>query len=317
MKAKEHVLLTGAGFTKNFGAPLASELWSIILGHPALNGTPGVRRALLNDFDFESVYSAVMNGPSEPNEKEALNTAVRDAYEYIDSIVRAYTFTTGAPHPINIYKVRELFERFSGTIDQPGFFFTLNQDLFIERQYYNGPRPSLPGIQHKQEWFSTNFNGPLRNTDRSVLPLAVQPMPELFTGSDFFYVKLHGSANWSTADQRHTMVIGRAKDKQIASMELLSRYKEAFESVVGTGVRKLLCIGYGFADSHINDAVAEGVGRGCKYLCCRPSLLIGSKRIFFASIEAPRSGLAWLVISLSICKRSSRQTSRSLINGNS
>src|SRR5260370_29782185 len=108
MKAKEHVLLTGAGFTKNFGAPLASELWSIILGNPALDGAPRVREALLNDFDFESVYNAVMNGQFDAREKDAVSKAVSDAYDYIDSTVRAYNFTTDAPYAIHLDKVQKL-----------------------------------------------------------------------------------------------------------------------------------------------------------------------------------------------------------------
>jgi hypothetical protein len=261
MNAKEHVLLTGAGFTKNFGAPLASEMWSLILGHPALEAAPRVREALLSDFDFESVYNAVMNGQFDTGEKEAVSKAVNDAYGYIDSIVRAYNFTTGAPYPIDSHKVQKLIARFSGTTHEPGFFFTLNQDLLVERKYYNGPRPSLPGIQHRQDWFSS-FDWPLRDADRCVLPPAVAPVPTLFAGSGFFYVKLHGSANWSTPDGQRTMVIGRAKDAQITSVELISRYLDAFKSVLCGGRRRLLCIGYGFADPHINDVIADGVRSG-------------------------------------------------------
>ena len=31
---KKNILLTGAGFTANFGAPLAKEMWSKILNNP-------------------------------------------------------------------------------------------------------------------------------------------------------------------------------------------------------------------------------------------------------------------------------------------
>jgi len=33
IQSSKHVLLTGAGFTKNYGAPLASEMWVKIFNH--------------------------------------------------------------------------------------------------------------------------------------------------------------------------------------------------------------------------------------------------------------------------------------------
>ena len=62
MEAVEHILLTGAGFTCNFGAPLAAEVWSLILTHPPLAAAPRVRELLLQDFDYESVYHTVFVG---------------------------------------------------------------------------------------------------------------------------------------------------------------------------------------------------------------------------------------------------------------
>ena len=62
MPSSRFVLLTGAGFTHNFGAPLASELWAAILNHEAVQNTPRVREAMLSDFDFESFYHRVISG---------------------------------------------------------------------------------------------------------------------------------------------------------------------------------------------------------------------------------------------------------------
>lgn len=153
--SQDRVLLTGAGFTKNFGGPLARDLWGLIFNNPILDQAPNVRAALLKNFDFESVYSAIMSGARPPfetgdrevgwdDQRNALGKAVNDAYEYIDMKVRDFSFRTDARYPVNIYKVQELISSFAGDPKKPGFFFTLNQDLFVERHYYNGQRPTYP-----------------------------------------------------------------------------------------------------------------------------------------------------------------------------
>ena len=166
---EEKILLTGAGFTHNFGAPLSKGMWSSIFNHAQVQINSRLKSLLLRDVDFESVYHSITEGKYNESEKLAINVAVADAYEKLDSIVKDWGFRSGSPHPVNIYKVQELIDLFS-KVNKKSFFFTLNQDLFIERHYYNGQRPIIPGIQHKQEWFSTLLKWPLRRGDYSRVP---------------------------------------------------------------------------------------------------------------------------------------------------
>jgi hypothetical protein len=277
VNCQDHILLTGAGFTKNFGAPLAKELWGIIFSNPGLDKASDVRDLLRLDFDFESVYNDVVNGRnlmefigeamSRKNQQQALRTAVNEAYEYIDEKVRSFSFRRDAPNPVNIYKVQEFISKFAGTSNSnPGYFFTLNQDLFVERQYYNGVRPALPGIRHRPGWFMPDGTQSLI-AERCVIPDSAGDVD--FSRSPFYYVKLHGSSNWYTADQQ-TMVIGHAKRNQIASHPVLAAYFEAFQSVLqGTG-RRLLCVGYSFCDEHINSAIGVGVKAGLRVYVLSP-----------------------------------------------
>jgi hypothetical protein len=268
LDCQDRILLTGAGFTKNFGGPLAKELWSIIFSNRILDKAPDVRDILRRDFDFESVYNDVIRGanllqfdaskgaPTWESQQRALRTAVNEAYEYIDEKIRSFSFRTGAPYPVNIYMVQEFISKFAGTSNSsPGYFFTLNQDLFVERQYYNGRPPTLPGIQHRSSWFTTNGTQSLM-AERCVIPDSAPKID--FSGSPFYYLKLHGSSNWYTADQE-TMVIGHAKRTQIAAHPILAAYFEAFQSVLASGGRRLLCVGYGFSDEHINAAIRDGI----------------------------------------------------------
>ena len=142
-------------------------------------------------------------------QKQALQKAVREAYEYIDEKIRDFRYGKDSPYPIDISRVQDFIASFSGSSKKPGFFFTLNQDLFVERQYYSGQRPTLPGIKHRLSWF-TGDNTHSLDADRVVIPEDQSPGSTLLDGSPFYYLKLHGSSNWYSSNEQ-TMVIGRRK----------------------------------------------------------------------------------------------------------
>jgi SIR2-like domain len=264
MNAKKHLLLTGAGFTKNFGAPLAAELWSIILGCPYLRNYPKVLDVLRENFDFEAVYRQVLDGDFSDAEKEWLTRSVQYAYAYIDSVIQDILGSG-----IHINGLQAMINRFAGDRLQPGFFFTLNQDLFLERHYYNGQRPLLPGIPHKQHWFTSEFNTGIQPSDVSPLPASVPG--DFMKGSGFFYIKLHGSMNWySSVGSGQKLIIGQGKDAQINAEPILARYMELFREVLCGGEHKLLVIGYSFADPHINRVLMDSVKKGLQLFVLSP-----------------------------------------------
>jgi hypothetical protein len=274
MHTQARVLLTGAGFTHNFGAPLASGISSILLAHPAIRESTRVRTALLNDPHFEDIYHEVMTEDAyRPEEKDAIAAAVRSAYDYIDETVRAYTFTPDAPYPVNIYGVQRFIDRFSGNSQRPGFFFTLNQDLFLERHYYNGTIPTMPGISGTRGFSSLFAHAKLNQGDSFTLP-GPRELEHAKTQPDrpsFFYVKTHGSSNWLSSDGQQRMVIGHSKKEQIQREPMLAWYFELFNEVVGTSAHHLLTVGYGFGDDHINEVIANGVCNGLRLHILSPS----------------------------------------------
>jgi SIR2-like domain len=73
------------------------------------------------------------------------------------------------------------------------------------------------------------------------------------------YIKLHGSATWKTASGRRDFVVGGGKTGLIDRSPLLSWYRDIFRAVCLDGGVKLIVIGYGFQDDHINDVLIEGV----------------------------------------------------------
>lgn len=141
----EAVLLTGAGFTKNFGGFLSDDMRAFIVSR--IQDRP-VLMGLLNDrmFDYESVYVEVMYGNYSQNDKLALADAVFYAYEKLDDVVRNISWTPSATHGLNLYALKKLLNRFGSTVNgKRGYFFTLNQDLFVERWHSQETLLKIPG----------------------------------------------------------------------------------------------------------------------------------------------------------------------------
>jgi hypothetical protein len=77
--------------------------------------------------------------------------------------------------------------------------------------------------------------------------------------AQFNVIKLHGSFNWRMPDASNVLVVGTDKTKQIADLPLLSWYAEIFKAVLFSGGVRLMIVGYGFGDEHINEMIAEAV----------------------------------------------------------
>lgn len=135
MEFAQNILFSGAGFTKNFGGLLAKEMWSKIFNHSGVQSQPRLKELILDDFDYESIYHKIINGDFIDEEKGSINAVIYQAYQVLDKICSQWTFRNDASHPVNIYGVNKFIERFSGNRNESGFFFTLNQDLFIERHF--------------------------------------------------------------------------------------------------------------------------------------------------------------------------------------
>jgi hypothetical protein len=258
----KYILFTGAGFTHNFGAPLAKGMWTLIFNHEEVQGQRRIKELMQSDYDFESIYDAVLNGNFAADEKQAIMNAVKAAYEKLDAIIRNWSFKTNAPYPVNIYQVQNFIDLFSKR-NQKGFVFTINQDLFLERHYYNGERPIIPGIQTKQNLFSSTFREPLGEGDYSELPSIekLEKCRDKIIGEHrFFYIKMHGSQNWRKANKTNQIVIGRGKKQQIEEEPLLNWYFELFKEALLQKDKRILFVGYGFGDEHINRIIAKAIG---------------------------------------------------------
>jgi len=254
-------ILTGAGWTRNWGGRLAEELWQDLMGHRAVQNNDRLRELLLGERSFETALGKVQGEPFTPEDSQAFEQALIEAFIAMDREIARPDH-----HPwINIYKVQDLLFRFWGQRGQridAGYMFTLNQDLWPERKLYNehvsgAADASLPGLQRRpnQRLFTTDIG---KYSEEFVMQPAADPALWRLRGS-FNVIKLHGSFNWRTADGRNELVVGTGKSGQIAASTMLSWYQEIFRRVLSAGGVRLMIVGYGFGDEHVNEVIADAV----------------------------------------------------------
>ncbi len=254
---KKSILLTGAGFSKNFGGLLSREMWSKIFAHFQIKSLPNARKLLQENFDFEDVYSRVINEPEYADEKEVFQKIIYECFTDMDRTLECYR-----PVSQEFYKIQELISLFAGSSQEIGMHFTLNQDLFLERQRRNRGL-GLGGLDYKPYWEAID-TGRVNPNQFITLPnkewLETYQKTHLSTWNDYNYVKLHGSLGWKSSDGRAQIVLGTNKPDDIVKEPLLNWYFKLFkEALFRPGVR-ILCIGYGFRDQHINDILLEAIG---------------------------------------------------------
>lgn len=264
MNISQNILLTGAGFSHNFGGFLADGMWSQIFNHTEIQTRQTIKNTLLKDFDYESIYNEILLGPADKwfdSDRASIRVAVLEAYRQLDQFILNYN---KHPNIDYMYAVNKFIERFSGDMRTIGFFFTLNQDIFVERFYNSSNKPLvLPRMRRVPDYSSdyerksilqeNDFITVVRGKDTDWKPA------DKLSKQELHYIKLHGSFNWKSSDGSNMMVIGKDKEHQISREPLLAWYVDIFKQVLSQKERRLLIIGYGFRDKHINQIIATAI----------------------------------------------------------
>ncbi len=104
VKSKEVIILTGAGFTNNFGGFLAKDMWAAIFNSPSIQGSKKLKELLLqDDEDYESIYSRVLTRDNfTEEEKFSIKQAVEGAYKNLDDTIKGWVFNQENPNAFNI-----------------------------------------------------------------------------------------------------------------------------------------------------------------------------------------------------------------------
>jgi hypothetical protein len=245
------IALLGAGFTRNWGGWLASELVGELCGR--VDGDTELLRRLKEIRNFEQVLGELRQeanrGPVQQHRFELLQRAVLATFDEMNQMLAAQRFEFNMSEEWWV-------SRFLADFDA---IFTLNQDLLLELHY-------LPGkdIERERKWRTTAYPGiALPPNWSNALPLErlqyvlSEAGPIEHDSRDQPIYKLHGSANWRTADGSPIVVIGGGKEATIRGSTLLSEYLGTFRKYLSAGETKLMVIGYSFADDHVNDVLTE------------------------------------------------------------
>jgi SIR2-like domain len=254
------VLLLGAGFSHNWGGWLAKQVFDYLIGVPDVRQFERLITLLWQHNPaggFEDAIAEVqLDYRSDPArygaELKALQNAVLQIFADMNEGYAArpdWEFQQD-----RAFMVRTFLVRF-------GVIFSLNQDLLLEQKYLNDN--VMLGSDGK--WGGWQIPGMQLNVS-SLEPLQARatgtytPGGSVTTGARLQPLyKLHGSTNWRDADNQALIIIGGDKAQQIQTHPILSAYVQAFETQLTQPDSRLMIIGYGFADHHINRMIAHAV----------------------------------------------------------
>jgi hypothetical protein len=202
---------------------------------------------------------------AEPEDKKSYNaliTAVVGLFNGLNNTfmqIRNFEFEDMLERPFSVHNFLVRFHA----------IFTPNQDALMELHYIplvgglNWGRANLPGVKYlnshrtgtKHDCFALMDPNP---ADFMIGP-GVQP-----------YIKLYGSVNWVSAPDR-VIIMGGEKAVAIDRFPLLTWYHQEFRQMLRRPEARLMVIGYGFGDAHINDAIVDGLKNGLRLYVVDPS----------------------------------------------
>jgi len=253
MNSLPHILLLGAGFSRNWNGWLANEIGGDVAGRVAADRY--LSEVLSRADGFEDALSQIQSEyKSSPN---AENKARLDKFQGAilatfgsmnDAFARLLQLNFCNDLEFDIFKFLVRFDA----------IFTLNQDLLLELKYQRQMEiPAYP------RWNGCQFPGMVPRHDGSgrtdALSLTWQPEANFSVSSNLQPIfKLHGSTNWRDRDGGQLLVMGADKSAIIREKIILRSYADQFLRYLSAPGTRLMVIGYGFLDSHINDLIYRG-----------------------------------------------------------
>lgn len=270
-ECQEIALLTGAGFTKNFGGLLAKEIQSWLFN--ALGSHPRLKQVCVAHQNYEDAYDEVVASSGFSDcEKRAFLKAILDAYVHQEGIIAQWQ-PGSVQYPVSAHYLTNMLSRMAGglhpspeSFKKKSFVFTLNQDMFFERHLGADYPYLIPGIRppYKPASRSAAFGGqpiPLTGHHRRIDAECNTEFDEMLRNGRIFYIKLHGSVNWVDERNDPLIVVGQRKESQLKASGILARYHDLFKAVLQR-IRTLVVIGYGFKDKYVNDLIFNAVEGG-------------------------------------------------------
>lgn len=264
-----HILLLGAGFSRNWGGLLADEVFDDLIGQSEVAQDEYLKTLLWKHRTaggFESALEDAQvafaaNPATAALSLQRLQSAIFNTFERMN---RAFFNAPTMEFQSHIeIMIRTFLARFDA-------IFTLNQDVLLEHHYLHQIELTAPN-----KWRGAQLPGLQRRPSVSVTTnpswgrdVWIPVEKSSFRIDDGLqpYFKLHGSSNWRDSDGGQLMVLGGNKYSAIRAHPILGWYFEQFRLHLSQPASKLFVIGYGFRDRHVNDVIVESVqNRGLRF----------------------------------------------------
>lgn len=255
-----HVLLLGAGFSRNWDGYLATEIIDDLHGRLSNNiYLSEVLRKSGNNFEDALTQIQLEAAQKKSTESiENLSELQGSILDVFGDMNRVFANILGMEFISHkSFSILNFLSKFNA-------IFMLNQDLLFELHYDIE-------LQDNSRWDGHYFPYlmPPANTRGTIRK---DQLDEIWTPDTGLKLeknvqpiyKLHGSVNWRDKDGDRTLVIGANKQGMINGKEILGLYADKFREYLSTNNTRLMVIGYGFLDDHINDTIYESWERDQK-----------------------------------------------------
>jgi hypothetical protein len=269
-KLMRTVLLTGAGFSANWGGRLAREVNTAVARR--VGNDPNLAALLHRNPNFEEALAELQNAaaistPGAHDQLQRLETGITEVFDNMNCHLSAAKFSFRAETGWTVAEFLVLFDA----------IFTLNQDLLLESHHLmpagigfalalvSGSRWDigvLPGVDAIPDPNVVGGYNVLRTRWRPV----ASPSSTVIGPRHQPYYKLHGSMNWHDPNGGRLLVMGGNRPTTMKQHSILTWYAEKFAEAVSTPNVRLMVIGYGFRDNHINRMIYEGWQKGGRTL---------------------------------------------------
>lgn len=270
-----YVLLLGAGFSFNWQGLLALEVFDALLSQNEVNRNPDLHALLMRhrqggNFE-EALYELQQHVTQDASLRPQLDILQAAIGEIFLQMNRAFVTRTDFEFSNQVgMLVREMLVKFDA-------IFTLNQDLLLDRRYMDGNLPLtgarrwggavLPGVGPMPHGIADYMHDAWLAARRT---LSTDDPPHAVHHRTQPIFKLHGSSNWVGPDG-DLLIMGGGKAEIIAAQPLLAWYFEELRARLGENDTKLMVIGYGFHDEHVNAVLADAARNGLRIFLVDPS----------------------------------------------
>src|SRR5262249_28551977 len=214
-----YILLTGAGFSRNWGGWLANEAFEYLLGCPKVSSELLWRHKAQGGF--EAAYDELQTEAGKPHRSVALLNEATDFSVAIRAMFgdmnKAFVSVPFEFENRTQYLILNFLVRFDA-------IFTLNQDLLMEQCYLNGNVTS----SSSRQWSGWQMPG-MRPWPGQGNPQPIDTKWSPKQRAEFVveknqqpFFKLHGSSNWfAEVNGEPMLIIGGNKASAIDRFDIL------------------------------------------------------------------------------------------------